>query len=322
MTAGLPRAAAIVGAAMLAAGVAMGSSVCAQTQQVVVVVNDQAITDYDVTQRMRLNEILGYSSGRSEAERRKEALEELIDDVIKQIEAKKNKVSPTAKQIDDAMERMAKGTGTTREGLAEKLKAKGVSIRTLQAQVTASIAFNWLISRKYNVSVKVDPAEVDRRYETISSDPRLKPVAVYEIMEISLPIDATSEANAQQILYARAIEAQQIMQRFSGCGSARQATSGIFNVKVSKVIQAPVEQLPKDMKAVLDKTGPGRLIGPMRAPKGIQLIAYCGRTSVSPPKPSREIVENILINEKYKVATQRIMRDLRRTVYIDYKVKP
>jgi hypothetical protein len=40
---------------------------------------------------------------------------------------------------------------------------------------------------------------------------------------------------------------------------------------------------------------------------------------VEPPKPTREMVESMLRNEKHDMASQRILRDLRRTAYIDYK---
>jgi peptidyl-prolyl cis-trans isomerase SurA len=312
---------AIAGMLFLALGLPPAQRAQAQAQRVLAVVGDRPVTDYDVAQRLKLNDVLGVRATGGVAQLHKEILEDLIDEVIKDIEAKKNNVAPTEKQVAEAIERMAKSTGSTREDLEARLKAKGISMRTLEGQVASTIGFNWLLSRKYNVDVKVDPAEVDRRFASFSSDPRLKPVSVYELLEISLPVEATSEANAEQVIYARAIEARQIMQRFKGCASVRQAASGIYNVKISKTIQAPVDQMPAPMREVLDEKGPGSIVGPMRSKEGIQVIAYCRRASLAPPKPTREVVENMLLNEKYKTASSRILRDLRRSVFIDYKVK-
>jgi len=315
------RAQALFAAAVLAAGLAgpLGLPVLAQSQRVLVVVGDHPITDYDVNQRLRLNAALGYPAQGSEAEQRKAALDDLIDEVIKRIEAKKNKLAPSDKQVDKAIDGMAVRVGTDRAHLEAKLKAKGISMHALQEQVAASMGFNWLLESKYKIHVKVDPSEVDRRLAHFSQDPRLKPVKIYTLMEIQLPVDSASQANAQQILYARAIEAQQIMQRFKGCSSAHKAVSGIYNVRVSKPLQVAVDKLPSRLKAVLDQKGPGGIAGPMRANNGIQLVAFCGRSTVSPPKPTRELVKTMLANEKYKVASQRILRDLRRRVFIDYK---
>jgi peptidyl-prolyl cis-trans isomerase SurA len=288
------------------------------SQRLVVVVNDYPITDFDIQQRMRLNRALG-ATGSSEAQQRKAALQDLIDDVIKQVEAKRNKIEPTDQQIGEAIERMARNIGTTTQGLAETLKSNGVAINTLRQYVSASLAFNHIATAKYNVKVEVDSAEVDRKMASMQSDPRFKPVSVYQLQEISLPVEEMGEAMAAQLFQARAIEANQFMQRFQGCNNTRAAASGIFNVQITDTVQVPADQLPKEMKQALDQVGPGKLIGPMRAPQGVQIIAFCGKTVVEPPKPTRDVVEGILRSEKHDMASQRILRDLRRTAYIDYK---
>ena len=311
---------AILLSSLLAAGIAHFATLeaTAGSQRLVVVVNDHPITDFDIDQRIRLKQALGSSKG-SDAQQRKVALEELIDDVIKQAEAKRNKIEPTEKQISDSIERMSKNIGTSPAALAETLRSKGVSMDALKQYVKASIAFNWIASRQYNIKVDVEPSEVDRRLASIQADPRFKPVDVYELQEISLPVENLGEAATAQLFQARAIEATQFMQRFDNCGNTKSAASGIFNVKVSKTIQVAAEQLPKDMRDALDKVGPGKLLGPMRGPEGVQIVAFCGRSRVEPPKPTREVVENMLSNEKHDQASQRILRDLRRTAYIDYK---
>jgi peptidyl-prolyl cis-trans isomerase SurA len=305
---------------VLAAGFALAAvpQGHAASQRLVVVVNDHPITDYDIDQRMRLRQALGASGG-SETQQRKAALQELIDDVIKQAEAKRNKIEPNEQQVSESIERMAQNIGTTSEGLANTLKSKGVSMNTLKQFVKASIAFNWIASRQYNVKVDVEPSEVDRRLASIQSDPRFKPVTVYELQEISLPVEQMGEAMMGQLLQARAVEAQQFMQRFDGCKNTRAAASGIFNVQITDVIQVAAGDLPADMRQALDEVGTGKLLGPMRSAEGVQVVAFCGRKTVEPPKPSREVVENMLRNEKHEMASQRILRDLRRSAYIDYK---
>lgn len=311
---------AILMSAVLMGGLALWAppEAAASPQRLVVVVNDQPITDFDIDQRMLLKQALGASGG-SEAQQRKAALDELIDDVIKQAEAKRNKIEPNEQQIADAIARMAKNIGTTVEGLTKTLDSKGVAMATLKQYVKSSIAFNWIASRQYNIKVDVDPAEVDRRLASIRSDPRFKPVSVYELQEISLPVEQMGEAMMGQLFQARAIEAQQFMRRFESCSNSKAAASGIFNVKITRTIQVAVDDLPADMRQALDQVGPGKVLGPMRGPEGVQIVAFCGRNTVEPPKPTREMVETMLTNEKYDRASQRILRDLRRTAYIDYK---
>ena len=137
---------------------------------------------------------------------------------------------------------------------------------------------------------------------------------------MTLPVDA-SGVMGPQLLQARAIEAQQIAKKYSGCNSLRSASKGIFNVKLSKTIQAPADKMPAQMRKVLQDAGTKKLIGPMRVKTGVRMIAFCGATTLKPPKPPREAIKNMLLNEKYEKVTGRIMKDLRRRAFIEYKDK-
>jgi peptidyl-prolyl cis-trans isomerase SurA len=291
------------------------TTVRAEGQGVLVTVNDVPITSFDVEQRVGLNAILGRGKGSPE-DQRKRALQNLIDDQVKLAEAKKFNATPDSKMVDAQIDKMAKGDA---KGLGEKLKAKGASMSALRTLVTAQISFNRLINAMYKVKVEVDEAEVDKKYNEFVNDPRLQPITVYEIMEIEMPVENTGDAMQQQLLVARAADAAQFRARFKGCGSARQAASGIYNVQISKRIQADGRRLPKPLKSALDKAGPGSVIGPARSDRGVQMIAFCDKKNVSPEKPTRQQVETMLTNRKYDVYEERYMRELRRNAFIEYK---
>jgi peptidyl-prolyl cis-trans isomerase SurA len=287
-------------------------------QGVLVTVNDYPITSFDVEQRMRLNAIIGSAQGSAD-DQRKRALQALIDDVIKLVEAKKYKADPDDKTIDAQIEKMAKGTNTDAKGLAAQLKAKGASITALRHLVAAQIAFSRLLNAMYKVKVEIEPAEVDKKYNEFANDPRLQPVSVYEILEIDMPVENTGDAMAQQLLAARAADAAQYRRAFKGCNNARQAASGIFNVRIGKRLQADGRKLPKQLKSALDQAGSGGIVGPARSRTGVQLIAFCGKKSIAPEKPTRQQVETMLTNKKYDVYQERYMRELRRNAFIEYK---
>lgn len=307
------RSALIAGAMLL--GIACGTA-HADQQSVIVTVNDQPITSFDVDQRLRLWQILGNSR---QNPTRKQALQSLIDDQIKIAAAKKNGVEAKEDVVNAQLERMAKGMQTDIKGLTAKLKKQGVSINALRQYANAQISFNRLLMALYKVDVSVDQAEVDKAFEKISSDPRLKPVLVYQIMEIMLPVEKSDPSMQQQLLYARAVEAEQIKQRFRGCNTARTATEGVYNTVVKKPMEVDASKIPPQLKQLLDKAGPGRLVGPALQDAGVQLIALCGRQNIAPQKPSRQAVVSMLENKKFDGYEQRYMRDLRRTAFIDYK---
>ena len=308
--------AAALAASLLTAGTAVHAA--GEGQGVLVTVNDYPITSFDVDQRVRLNAILGQARG-SPAEQRKRALQSQIDDVIKLFEAKKYKADPNEQTINAQIEKMAKASNTDSKGLAVQLKSKGSSITALRRLVAAQIAFNRLISSLYKVKVEVAPAEIDKKYNEFVNDPRLQPVSVYEIMEIDMPVESTGDAMAQQLFMARAADAAQYRRAFKNCNGARQAASGIFDVRIGKRLQADGRKIPKQLKSALDQAGAGGLVGPARSKTGIQLIAFCGKKSIAPEKPTREQIELMLTNKKYDVYEERYMRELRRNAFIEYK---
>jgi parvulin-like peptidyl-prolyl isomerase len=255
----------------------------------------------------------------------------MIDEVIKIAEGTKYKVNATDKEIEAQMGRLAKGLQTDAAGLRAKLQTQGIAIASLKQYVAAQISFARILSGKYQVKIKVEPAEVDKKsaeikqdleqkVSTIMKDPRMKSVQVYTILEIDLPV----EAEDSMLLQARAVEAVQLIRNFKGCSTARAAASGIFNVKIGKPIDAVATKIPKPMKQALDKVGPGKAMGPARGRKGIQVIGFCSKRTIQPPKPKYELptrqqVEAAVSNEKYDAAEEKYMKILRKAASIEYK---
>lgn len=315
----------------LAIGMVAGASgpTLAETQGIVAVANDQPITERDISQRIELRKILGDlpSGGMN----RQQALQNLIDDQVKLLEAKRLMLVPSDAEISDRMQRIAKGMNISRDELLAKLKKEGISEASVRRYLQASVAFSRIIAAKYREAVQATPAEVDARIAEINNtigaqmkkimnDPRMKPLTVYSLMEISLPIDGEDP----MLLQSRAIEAQQVLKRFNGCGNARKASEGIFNVKIGKKFDADGSKLPKPMKQALDKAGQGRAIGPMRGKDGIQLVALCGVRTITPPKPdfnmpTRQQVERLVINDKYDKIEEDYLKLAREKVYVEYR---
>ena len=328
MTAGrILIAAALAG--LLAGFPALPPLGAAETQGVVVVVNDKPVTELDITQRIALLKILGDSP--SEGMSRKKALQSLIDEQVKIAEATRVKLLPSEAEVKDQIGRMAKNMKMAPDALLALLKKQGIGDATFRQYVTALIGFNRIISSKYRSDIKVTDSDIDARFNDIKSkadaqiskimnDPRMKAVTVYSLLEITLPV----EADDSMLLQSRAIEANQYLQRFKGCGSARAAAEGIFNVKIGKKFEADAAKLPAPMRAALEKAGQGRAVGPMRTKVGIQLVAFCGSRKIVPPKPdfkmpTREQVERALINDKYDGLEEDYLKTIRGNVYVEYR---
>lgn len=315
----------------------LGATGALAEQRVLVTVNDQPITTFDLQQRMNLWKLLGQRAGD-----RKKALNELIDDIAKIEQAKKYQAEPTTQEISERMSGLAKGMKTDDAGLEAKLNAQGISLAAMRQYFAAQISFARIVRGKYKEDFSVSKADVDRklagykseidskvkqRMNEIMNDPRMKPITVYQILEVNFPIDTAGGELTNELLQSRAIEVNQFVRKFNGCKSARAAASGIFNVKVGKMIEADGAKLPAPLKEALNKTKPGAALGPIRGPNGLQALGFCGVRKLVPPKPKIEGVvyptraqaENAAINEKYAEIEAKYSGKLRQGLMIEYR---
>jgi peptidyl-prolyl cis-trans isomerase SurA len=299
----------------------------AQEAGVLAVVNDQPVTNYDIDQRLNLLQVL--SPGAPNPPRKKVA-NDLINDVVKIAEAKRNHLDATDQEVTDRLTQISKGMKTDKARLIGRLKARNVSEDAFRQYIAAQMAFGRLLQIKYKDKVAADPQAIDQKLATIKAeingkvakimaDPRMQPITVYSILEVNFP----AGSNDPQMLQSRAIEANQYISRFKGCGSANSAASGIFNVKVGKKIEADGRKLPPQMKTLFNSRGPGHAYGPMRSASGVQVVAFCGTRTITPPKPkvqlpTRQQIENVVLNEQFNSVEQKYVAIMRKNAVILY----
>jgi len=112
------------------------------------------------------------------------------------------------------------------------------------------------------------------------------------------------------LLQARAVEASQLIKNFTDAIRHAPQLPG-FSMSVGKTIDALVERLPKPMKQSLDmwvRATPSD----RRGAKRHEVIGFCGKRTVQPPKPKYELptrdqVEIVISNEKYAAVEEKYM---------------
>jgi peptidyl-prolyl cis-trans isomerase SurA len=317
--------------AACAAAIVLATPVLAEGQGIVAIVNDQAVTARDIDQRIKLLKAFG-----AQSVSRKEALQSLIDDQVKISEAKKLNIVVADKMVDERLQNMADANKGDRNALLARFAKQGISASALRRYLAAQIAFGGWMQVKQKKAPEPDKAQIDReysdfmgkyndfmkRYNAAKNDPRRRAVTVYQIQEVTFPM----EADDPGLLQSRAIEAAQFIKRYKGCKSARAAAAGIFNVRIGKTLEADGSKLPKPLKAALDKAGPGSAFGPSRARNGIQVIGFCGKRAIAPPKlppppeaPTRAAIERKVRSEQMDKFEETFLAELRRNAIIDYK---
>src|SRR5579871_1664955 len=118
--------------------------------QVVVMVNGEPITNFDIEQRSKL---LMLSTHKQPD--RQQVINELIDEKVKIREGKKFSIDPSANDVDQSYAAMSNRMRITPEALTKSLEGAGVRPDTLKARIKADLVWSNLIRGRYKESLQI-----------------------------------------------------------------------------------------------------------------------------------------------------------------------
>lgn len=285
-------------------------------QSIVVLVNDQPISAYDVTQRLRF--ISASSRKKVTPQLRKQVIERLIQERIQLQEAKKMGINVRPDQINRVLDDMAKRNKMTTDQLISALRQLGVHPKTLKDRISANIAWLGVVRRKFGRQINVGQMQVDKALSTVPADAKTKgeKKTEYQLQRVRLPVSDNSD---QRQLAQRLVEAEQLRGRFKSCESMENVIKGFRRATVKDIGRKTSDVLPQPTRAILANAKAGQMTPPTITASGIELYAVCGRKSVVSDRKQRQVVRNKLREQEYKILAQRHLRDLRQDAYIEYR---
>ncbi|HKS18868.1 MAG TPA: SurA N-terminal domain-containing protein [Bradyrhizobium sp.] len=302
------RFAALVIATLLAL---MGSGTAALAQTVVVMVNGEPITNYDIEQRTKLNFLTTHKQPA-----RQDIINELIDEKVKIKEAKRFGVDPSSNDIDQSYAGMSQRMRMSPEQLNKTLESQGIRPDTLKARIKAEMVWGSLVRGRYKESLQVGEKDVaaavrekgDEKPEVEAFEYKLKPVVL--IVPRGSPPSA---------IEARRKEAEALRERVQSCDDANTYFKTMQSAAVRDIVTKTTADIPEALRGLLDKTPIGHLTPPEVTKQGIEMVALCGRkpTTVDTPK-KREIREKMFV-EKYEAKSKAYLREVRGAAMIEYK---
>ena len=233
------------------------------------IVNGEVITQTDIDHRLAL---LAISNGGSipaeEVERlRVQVLRNLIDEALQIQAAKGAEIKVTDADTDKAIKRVAANMKMTPEQMADFLKARGSSIRSIRRQIEGEIAWQRLQSAKIESQISVGDEEVKAVIDRMNAAKGAQEYRVGEIFLSATPANQQEVlANAQKIIAA-------LQQGGSFVGYARQFSEASTAAVGGDLGWVRPEQLPEQLSTVLSQMGPGQLSRPIQVPGGYSIIA-------------------------------------------------
>ena len=231
-----------------------------------VYVNDAAITNYEVTQKMRFLEFLGLSG----SDLRQQAIDRLIEERLQVQEATRlgGRLSPG--DLNDAMTEFAGRGNITLDEFMGRLQQAGIDRETFVNFIRAGALWRALVQTRFGAQIRITDAQID---QALSVD-GVQPVTEVLISEIFLPTDPQYADAVQRIVPA----IQRIRTEAEFGNAARQvsiAPTGPSGGRVDRWVN--VAAIPDPVGTQMATAPIGTVVGPVDMPGALAFFMLRAR---------------------------------------------
>ncbi|MFY9699616.1 MAG: SurA N-terminal domain-containing protein [Rhodoplanes sp.] len=312
----LTSAACCLGAILALSALSGDLSRPAAAQGVVVMVNGDPITSYDVDQRAKFHQLVS-----RKASARREVIDELIDEKIKVQTGHRYKLEITDKDVDASFAEMAKRMNLSAEQLAQTLEKGGVDPGTLKARIRADIVWQQIVRGKFQSSFQFREkdilAAIENKKDDKGDDVAAKTVAYDYVLRPILFI--LPKGASQSAIAARQREAEAMRNRIEDCEQGLRFARALPDVLVLDPVTRNSADLPPALQEILERTGVGRLTNPETTDRGIQVFAVCDKRETKVDTPAMRKTRSEMFSKQFEAKSKRYLSELRRQALIEMK---
>ncbi|MEZ5786090.1 MAG: SurA N-terminal domain-containing protein [Xanthobacteraceae bacterium] len=302
----------LIGAVLFVVTVAFAEPAAAQ---VMVMVNGDPITAYDIDQRTKFNQLASRKTPS-----RQEVLDELIDEKLKIQQGPRYKLQISNQDVESSYAQMAQRMNLSADQLTQMLGRAGVQPDTLKSRIRADITWQQIVRGKFKSSFQFRDKDILAMIENKDSSGEGADGKVtaydYAIRPI-LFIVPKGSSKAQ--FDARQREAEAMRARFDGCDRGLDFARALKGVIVRNQVTRTSTDLPAPLRELLERTGVGRLTTPEKTENGIQVFAICSKREITVDAPEMRKARQELFSKQFEKKSKRFLAELRRSAMIETK---
>ena len=223
-------------------------------QSVVVVVNGDPITNYDIEQRTKLIQL-----GGQKPPARQDVIEELINEKLKIQLLRRFNFEGIDKDVDNAFANMARRMRQTASQFSEQLGKSGVMPETLKSRMKADMIWSQVIRGRYQSSFQFAEKDIQERLANRKSESASVVGYEYTLRPILFVVPRGS---APAAVDARRKEAEELRTQFQNCEEGLPLARRLRYVAVRTPVVRNSAELHVALRDMLEKTEVGRLTAP------------------------------------------------------------
>lgn len=282
----------------------------AQTK-IVALVNNEPVTSYQLDQRIKILRLTREARGNV----RKQALEELIDDLLKKKEGQRRRVYPAKVQIDRGYAQVARNVKLpSAKALSNVLRQNGIAPDSFKERMAAQMAWQEIVRARTRQSVQITEKQILDAVEDKGEDAKI--TTEYDMQQIIFVLPSDRKKSDEN---RRSREARSLRSRFKSCDEGIQFAKGIKGVVVKSIGRRSYADLPAGIRKQISETATGRTTSPIVTDAGVELIAVCDKREIQSDSELRMELTQELRREQQSAVARRFLRDLRRYATIEYR---
>ena len=283
-------------------------SVPCYAMNLVATVNDIPISQLDVDNTAKLLQLQQGEQDNSTSQRsvKKEALENIINTILKKQKAKELGISLPAQEIDNAIAHLEQQNQMPPGALLKMLKEQNIPEKTLRNQMEADLLWlNYL--RTQSQYVAVPKTSVEKRIKLMNDELKQRGITDNSVTLWELAQGVFSEdVDPSATLQSKTCEA--FLDHIAIGPYPESAQSGWVDP----------HSLPAELYALLSDVAVGNTLGPLRTPQGMLLFMKCNVKSQR-VVPTFDELKNQMEMEQMEMLSNKLLALERRQAIIEYK---
>jgi peptidyl-prolyl cis-trans isomerase SurA len=283
-------------------------------QSIVVLVNDDPITIYDIEQRQRFLAVT--TQEQPSPALKKKATDMLVEERLQVQQGRKLGITPSEEDVTKVLTGMAKNNNMSPEQLGAALGQMGVNIKTLRDRIRAQVVWQDVVRKKFRRDVSIADSEVDKALGSGPDAEAPKEETTFQLRQVKyeIPTDADQASIAKQLAAVESVRAK--VQSCSGLSSLNKDMKG-FKIKTLE------NQLPgslgQPMRTLVMNAKIGQMTPPTLSGSAIEAYAVCGKHAVKGNPEKRQQTEMELMEEELGIRAEGLLRDMRQDAFIEYR---
>jgi len=254
----------------------------AHASEIKYVVNDTAITSYDIQRRAAFLKLQNRKGNLN-----KMAGEELVEQTLRQNEVRRLGIKVSDQAVEDAFKKFSASNKLSTKQMAGILNQAGVTEQHFKDFIRSQMGWNQALSARFR-SQGGTMSEADAVQKMLQNGGNKPSATEYMLQQVIFVVPASERKSG---LAKRKREAEAMRGRFAGCNTTREFAKGLVDVTVRDLGRMLAQEVPPEWAEQVKKTKTGGTTGVRETDRGVEFIGICSAREVSDDRVAKMVFQ-------------------------------